>query len=69
MDSIVEASTPAIMPSTDDTLTVGKPHCPVKELIDEEMLVTDSKKFLSILYDAKKKKKKEYVKESFTLAC
>jgi len=53
MDSIVEASTPAIMPSTDDKLTVGKPHCPVKELIDEEMLFTDNKKFLSILYDVK----------------
>lgn len=26
---MVDAKTPAIMPSTEDTLTVGTPHCPV----------------------------------------
>lgn len=28
MDSMVDAKTPAIIPSTEDKLTVGAPHCP-----------------------------------------
>lgn len=41
MDSMVDAKTPATIPNTEDTLTVGTPHWPVgrREALDSKQML------------------------------